>query len=113
MKILITGANGFIGSQLSSLLAAQGHSLLLACRSKKHTSLPSVLISNIDSFDNWDNCLADIDTVIHLAARVHQMDEQSDQVALNYQCTNVDATVRLAKTAIEMWSKTFYFSQHD
>uniref|UniRef100_UPI0030D91078 NAD-dependent epimerase/dehydratase family protein n=1 Tax=uncultured Oceanicoccus sp. TaxID=1706381 RepID=UPI0030D91078 len=106
MKILITGANGFIGSQLSSLLAAQGHSLLLACRSKKHTSLPSVLIGNIDSFDNWDNCLADIDVVIHLAACVHQM---GDQTEINYQRTNIDASVRLAASARRCGVKRFIF----
>ena len=106
MKILITGANGFIGSQLSALLAAQGHSLLLATRSKKHAIHPSVLIGNIDSFDHWDNCLADIDVVIHLAACVHQM---GDQTKINYQRTNIDASVRLAASARRCGVTRFIF----
>ena len=37
------------------------------------------------------------------------MGEQSDQSELKYQRTNVDATVRLAKTAIKCGVKRFIF----
>lgn len=109
MKILITGANGFVGTQLSSLLEAQGHQLLLAVRSDIQLTSATVLIGNIDTFDNWESYLSDIDVVIHLAARVHQMNELSDQAALNYQRTNVDATARLAEAAIQCGVKRFIF----
>ena len=109
MKILITGANGFVASQLTSLLEAQGHQLLLAARSDMQATSATVEIGDIDTFDNWESYLSDIDVVIHLAARVHQMNELSDQAALNYQRTNVDATARLAEAAIQCGVKRFIF----
>lgn len=109
MKILITGANGFVGSQLTSLLQGQGHQLLLAVRSESHGSVASVVTGDIDTFDQWVNYLTEIDIVIHLAARVHQMDEQGDEARSHYQRTNVDATVRLAEAAIKCGVKRFIF----
>jgi NAD dependent epimerase/dehydratase len=54
MKILITGADGFIGSHLTEMLAAQGH--------------PIKALSPSNSFNNWGwledvSCLEDIDVV--------------------------------------------------
>ena len=98
-----------LGSHLTSLLEAQGHQLLLATRGDIQVTSATVSIGDIDTFDNWEARLSGIDTVIHLAACVHQMNEQSDQAALNYQRINVDATVRLAKTAIECGVKRFVF----
>ena len=109
MKLLITGANGFIGSHLTSLLEAQGHQLLLATRGDIQVASATVSIDDIDTFDNWEARLSGIDTVIHLAARVHQMDEQSDQAVLNYQRTNVDASVRLAQAAVKCGIRRFIF----
>ena len=109
MKLLITGANGFVGSQLTSLLEAQGHQLLLAVRADVQATSATASIGDIDTFDNWEARLSGIDTVIHLAARVHQMDEQGDQAILNYQRTNVDATVRLAQAAVKCGIKRFIF----
>ena len=105
MDIVITGANGFVGSQLTRLFEAQGHQLLLAARGDMQIASATVSIGDIATFDNWEACLSGVDTVIHLAARVHQMGEQSDQVALNYQRTNVDATVRLAQAAVKFCQK--------
>jgi NAD dependent epimerase/dehydratase len=54
MKILITGADGFIGSHLTEMLAAQGHQIKA--------------LSQYNSFNNWGwledvSCLEDIDVV--------------------------------------------------
>ena len=69
------------------------------------TGLATVSIGDIATFDNWEACLSGVDTVLHLAAHVHQMDDQSDQVALNYQRINVDATMRLAQAAVKFCQK--------
>lgn len=54
MKILITGADGFIGSHLTEMLASQGHQIKA--------------LSQYNSFNNWGwledvSCLGDIDVV--------------------------------------------------
>ena len=109
MKILITGANGFVANQLALLLKTQGHQLLLTARRDIQSTSATVATGDIDTFDNWESYLSDIDVVIHLAARVHQMGEQSDQAAFDYQRTNVDATARLAKAAAQCGVKRFIF----
>ncbi len=106
MKLLITGANGFVGKQLQALLAEQGYTLLLATRSAQQHAANTVAIGDIEAFEDWDTHLADIDVIIHLAARVHQMDEQDEA---SYQRTNVDATLRLAEAAIRCGVKRFIF----
>ena len=82
-----------------------GRLVTVGCEKHMQTGLATVSIGDIAAFDNWESCLSDVDTVIHLAACVHQMGEQSDQVALNYQCTNVDATMRLAQAAVKFYQK--------
>lgn len=108
MKILITGASGFVGSSLTELLKQQGHQLRLVMRGHKPSAVSDRVIANIDTFNKWHKYLADIDIVIHLAARVHHMDEQGD-VNHHYQRTNVDATVRLAEAAAQSGVKRFIF----
>lgn len=108
MNILITGANGFIGSRLTPLLKEQGHQLLLALRQEQGTD-PCVAIGNLDSFDDWQDHLDDIDIVIHLAARVHHMSEQDEQAKARYRRTNVEASLRLAQAAINRKVKRFIF----
>jgi nucleoside-diphosphate-sugar epimerase len=109
MKILITGANGFVGRRLVSLLQEQGHQLLLAMRSEIHSSVATIVIGDIETFDDWANHLAGIDTVIHLAARIHQMGDRGEKAKCQYQRTNVDATMRLAEAAIKCAVKRFIF----
>ena len=108
MKILITGANGFVGKQLTTLLESRGFQLLLATRKDIQADSPVVSIGDIDSFDNWAGLLSGVDIVIHLAARVHQIDE-NDRAATYYQRTNVDVTRRLAAAAIKYGVKRFIF----
>jgi nucleoside-diphosphate-sugar epimerase len=66
MRILITGANGFIGSALTPRLIAQGHQLFSVCRAG------SVAVGEIISWDigcdpEEAGFPATIDAVIHLA----------------------------------------------
>ncbi len=65
-KILITGASGLVGSQLTEMLLEKGHHVSHLGRSKKTGSVPSFI---------WDvenkvidlQALAGVDTIIHLA----------------------------------------------
>lgn len=108
MKILITGATGFVGKHLVSLLAEQGHQLLLATRRQTTSSLATVVIDNIDTFEHWDRHLQGIDVVIHLAAMVHQMNDKAEANSY-YQQTNFSATSRLAESAVACGVKRFIF----
>ena len=77
LKLLVTGANGFVGRALCVEAVAQG---MLVCGSMRHQSdLPAgierVVVGEIDEKINWQRALNGCDVVIHLAARVHVMRE--------------------------------------
>lgn len=78
MKILITGANGFVGSHLTEKLISEGHSVYALVRSPKkftvaaHSEL-TVIQGDLDQEKLYwtDSLPADLDTVIHTAGIVH------------------------------------------
>lgn len=70
MKILITGGDGFIGSNLVPRLIAEGHSIVVISNIKNSNSNNSEIIHVIGDFDDnniLNNYLPDVDLVIHLA----------------------------------------------
>ncbi len=114
MKILITGANGFVGLPLSEYLTAVGHQVVGAVRS--HDSLSIVnshiqlkAIGDIDEITNWQGCLGGVECVIHLANRAHVMDEQSSDPLALYRKVNTAGTLNLARQAAAAGIKRFIF----
>lgn len=110
MKILITGADGFIGSHLTEMLAAQGHQIKA--------------LSQYNSFNNWGwlegvSCLGDIDVltgdvrdphyckritedidvVFHLAALIAI--PYSYVAPESYVDTNIKGTLNICQAALE------------
>ena len=73
-KVLVTGATGFVGSALCGQLRAAGHTVVAAVR--RSSGLPDeVAIGEMSSFTSWRFALAGCDVVVHLAARVHVMND--------------------------------------
>lgn len=103
-NVLITGANGFIGKALCRKMLADGWYVRGAIRSMVlKDALPagvdSIEIGTIDSKTDWRLALDGIDTVVHLAARVHVMDERSTDPIFDYRKIIVDGTKHLAQIA--------------
>jgi len=69
----------------------------------KKTMLPQgvdcVKIGNIDSNTEWEPVLEGIDTVVHLAARVHVVDKSTWNPITTYRNINVAGTKRFAQVA--------------
>lgn len=108
MKILVSGANGFIGRSLCSMFAQHGHAVVPAVRQACGLAT-EVVVGEIDGTTAWESALAACDTVVHLAARVHVMhDTAVDSLAL-YRSTNVDATLNLARQAADIGVRRFVF----
>lgn len=109
--VLITGANGFVGAQLCERLK-QRISIRAVVRNTHQAILKGVetlSVDNIGPNTNWHGCLDDINTVIHLAARVHVMQDRSPNPLDDFRETNVEGTRRLAEHAAKAGVKRFIF----
>jgi nucleoside-diphosphate-sugar epimerase len=100
MKVLVTGASGFVGQALLTRLELAGHGVSAITRSE---------IGDIDGKADWRPHLADIDAIVHLAARVHVMQDTADAPLSLYRTVNTEGTIRLAEAAREMKVHRFVF----
>ncbi|MBW8328793.1 MAG: SDR family oxidoreductase [Thiobacillus sp.] len=108
MKIAVTGAAGFVGRALCSDLQAKDHVVVPIVRRACGLS-HEVVVGDIGAATDWHAVLAGCDALVHLAARVHVMDDTAqDQLSL-YRSTNTEATLNLARQAAEAGVKRFAF----
>ena len=91
MKALVTGSNGFVGMALSARLAASGHAIVSAVRCASGLANEAV-VGDIDGATDWATVLKGCDAVVHLAARVHVMDDTAQNPLALYRATNTAAT---------------------
>lgn len=110
MKLLVTGSSGFIGRRVVELAEARGISCL-SHRSKKPGAdyQEGVVYKNLSADEDWHDALDGVDTVIHCAARVHQMQDAERDSLLLYRETNVAGTLALARQAADAGVKRFVF----
>ena len=98
--ILVTGASGFVGSALVSMLKAQGKAVRTTTRNKDLASNSNQhFVPSIDETTNWNAVLEGVDVVIHCAARAHRMNEQGDAHE-KYHSVNTLGTLNLAKSCV-------------
>ena len=101
MKILVTGATGFIGKQLSRSLTDSGHEV--RCTSRSHTSKDfasrELITCDLESADNLDHLTTGCDAIVHLAGRAHVMSDNPATSESLYISANVDVTRKLAQSA--------------
>ncbi|WP_204127006.1 NAD-dependent epimerase/dehydratase family protein [Pseudomonas ogarae] len=113
MKVLITGANGFLGRNLvSALLGTTDFDLVGAVRGEgRVVSSRETYVSVGDiSFDTeWHSALSGVDVVIHLAARAHVLNESFRNPLCEFRRVNVGGAVSLAKQSLEHRVKRFIF----
>jgi nucleoside-diphosphate-sugar epimerase len=101
-RVLVTGANGFVGTSLCPLLARAGYVVRAAMRGDK--PLPagaheSVVVGNIGGRTDWTPALSGVDAVIHLAGLAHRL-KASGVGADGHLDTNARGTQRLAADAV-------------
>lgn len=106
--IALTGYTGFIGQHLLELLNTTD--CLLLGRN---------LLANYSHFDEFDlsqtndldlvSKLSKVDTLVHIAARVHIMSDDATDPLTEFRAINTDGTLNLAKQAAQAGVKRFIF----
>jgi nucleoside-diphosphate-sugar epimerase len=99
MRVLVTGASGFVGRALVNELAAQGNRVRAAMRAPADIfprSVEVVAVSDLARPIEWRPLIRDIDAVVHLAGIAHAGPGIGDEV---YDRVNRAATAGLAGAA--------------
>lgn len=112
MKILITGATGFVGRELLGRLAKEPeHGVRVALRRAEANLASDVERFPVRDFDSSDcsTALQSCDAVVHLAARVHVMRDTSADPLSAFRRANVDGTLALANRAVDAGVRRFIF----
>ena len=114
MKIFISGASGFIGRYLCIFLKKKGCFIKGGIRNRV-CNVPGadeyIQVDDINETTDWQQALTGVDTVIHLAARVHVMDSRfrGNEELDAFRRVNVLGTERLARMAAKEGVKRFIF----
>lgn len=113
MKVLVTGASGFLGGAiLARILADARHSPLGAIRDKRGRMpepVKAFVVGSISPDLDWSSALEGVDVVIHTAARAHVLNEGALDPAREYKMVNVAGMVNLASQAMVAGVQRFIF----
>ena len=110
--VLVTGATGLVGRKLVITLLNNGIKVIAAVRNKSNLlprNVEQIDVGDIQTTTNWKNVLSNVDVVIHLAARVHLMQDTSLDPLSEFRETNTHATLNLARQASQSGVKRFIF----
>jgi nucleoside-diphosphate-sugar epimerase len=107
-RVLITGGHGFVGHALFERLRAEGRDPVKVSR---QTLRPGEFaVGEIDLTTNWSRAFLDCAVVIHLAARVHLMNDTEADPLSAFRAANVDGALNLARQAAAAGVKRFVFT---
>lgn len=114
LTVLITGATGFIGSALIKRLLRENVRITAAVLEGEDagllpTEVERVIVQPLSESCDYSTYLQHVDIVIHLAARVHIMQDTATDSLQEFRKVNLYGTERLARQAAQTGVKRFVF----
>lgn len=116
MKVLVTGANGFVGKAVCEYLAEKDINVIAAVRKESsakinftENNIHTAFVEDVYSKDSWSKKFEDVDVVVHLAARVHIMNDLAENPLDEFRKVNVELTKSLLNACTENGVKKFIF----
>ena len=113
MRVLMTGATGFVGTALMQALSGNGrYKTIAALRRSVENLPPGVQAAHVGDFTgdtDWTAALEDVAVIIHAAARAHIMRDTASDPLAEFRRINVDATLNLARQAAEAGVTRFIY----
>lgn len=110
--ILVTGATGFVGAALVERLAREGVETR-ACVRRNDVPMPdgihTVLVEDLTANTDWSHALTGVGVIVHTAARVHVMNDVTNDPLAEFRRTNVQGTLNLARQAVAAGVRRFVF----
>jgi nucleoside-diphosphate-sugar epimerase len=103
MKVLVTGAGGFVGRPLLLQLTSTRNVTAVGClrRAAKFAEVtaPLMVVGDMTVQTDWSDVLTGVQVVVHTAARVHVMIDKAEDPLKAFRAVNVDGTLNLARQA--------------
>ena len=118
LRVLVTGANGFVGLPLCARLARAGIDVIAGVRRQSAAlaaltalgaqgRLRQAELGDLGVAPDWSSALAGVDALVHLAARVHVIGASANPAVIHR--INVEGTLALAEAAARAGVGRFVF----
>jgi nucleoside-diphosphate-sugar epimerase len=113
MRTLVTGPTGFVGTGLiQHLLADPAQHVVAAFRAaspRPVERVESIQVGELTAETDWRAALADVDAVVHLAARVHVMHDTAADPLADFRRVNVEGSLHLARRSAAAGVRRFVY----
>jgi nucleoside-diphosphate-sugar epimerase len=113
VKLLVTGATGFVGRAVVARCAAdpafEVRAAVRGASQGPQTGVEFVTVGDLSGDTDWTRAVAGTDVVVHSAARVHMMEDRAADPLTEFRRVNVAGTLRLARQAATAGVKRFVF----
>jgi len=96
MRVLVTGASGFLGRAVATSILAAGHEVRTLQRSPSRVEGATDMLGSVTDATSVARATAGVDGIVHLAAKVSLAGDPAE-----FEAVNVGGTLRLLRAAVE------------
>lgn len=111
-RVVVTGSNGFVGRAAVARLAQSGFEVIPVIRQSEPGSAGvagAISVTEIGPATTWYGKFEGVRAVVHLAARVHVMNDAVADPLAAFRAVNVEGTLNLARQAAAAGVSRFVF----